>query len=80
MAFSYILNFFPSATITFMFGTRYMNNLRYIAILMSKKLWVLPISISSVTLSIFICPFNLRICGWIILVMVVSDILGVLLP
>jgi hypothetical protein len=30
------------------------------------------------TLSFFICPFNLRVCGWVMHVMVASDILGVL--
>jgi hypothetical protein len=31
-----------------------------------------------VTLSFLICPFNLRVCGWVIPVMTASDILGVL--
>ena len=35
-------------------------------------------SISTVTLSFLICPFNLRVCGWVMRVMDASDILGVL--
>jgi hypothetical protein len=80
MAFSYILNFFPSTTITFMSGTGYRNSLSFLAILMLRKLWVLPVSINTVTLSFLICPFNLRVCGWLMHVMVASDILGVLSP
>ena len=79
MEFSDVSNFFfPSATITFMSGTGYTNNLSFLAILISRKLWVLLVSISMMTLSFLICPFNLRVCGWVRLVMVASDILGVL--
>jgi hypothetical protein len=60
-----------------MYGTIYTNTLSFIAILISRKLWVLPVSISMVTLSFFICPFNLRVCGWAMLAMAMSDILGV---
>jgi hypothetical protein len=61
-----------------MFGTGYTNNLSFLAILISRKLWVLPVSISIVTLSFLICPFNLRVCGWVMHVMATSNILGVL--
>jgi hypothetical protein len=36
------------------------------------------VSISTVILSFFICPFNLRVRGWVMHVMATSDILGVL--
>jgi hypothetical protein len=38
------------------------------------------VSINTMTLSFFICPFNLRVSGWLMLVMTASDILVVSLP
>jgi hypothetical protein len=70
-------NFFPSTTITLMSGTRDTNNLTFLSILISRILWVLPVSISTTTSSFFICPFNLRVFGWVMHVMVMIDILGV---
>ena len=67
----------PSRTITFMYGIGCTNNLSFLTTLMSRKLWVLSISISTVTFSFFIFPFSLSVCGWIILAMVFRDILGV---
>ena len=45
---------------------------------MSRNLWVLLTSISTMTLSFFICPF--RVCGWFMPIMVESDILGMFSP
>jgi hypothetical protein len=47
---------------------------------MSRKLWVLPVSISTITLSFLIHHFNFRVCGWLMPMMVVSHIPGVLSP
>ena len=69
--------FFPSATITFICGTGCTNNLSFFATFMSRKLWVLLVSTSTVTFSFFICPFSFSVCGWLIPVMDSREILGV---
>jgi hypothetical protein len=50
-----------------MYRIRYTNSLRFLPTLMSRNLWVLPVLINTMTLSFFMCHFNLRVCGWLML-------------
>lgn len=63
-----------------MSGKGHTTCLSFLAILMSRKLWVLPMSISTMALSFLVCPFNLSVHCWLMPIIATSDILGVLSP
>lgn len=56
-----------------MLGTGNVKMLSLLDIVESKKLWVLPISIKTITLLFLICPFNFNVWGCDILIMVDND-------